>query len=366
MNRKLMILSAAFLAFGAAAHARDQWTPSQAAEWQDRTGWLRGCNFIPSTAINELEMWQPESFDEATIDRELGYAEGIGFNSIRVFLHNLLWTQDADGFTKRVDKFLSIAAKHHIGVVLVLLDSCWDPQPKLGAQHAPTPHIHNSGWVQAPGVEILMHPERHEELKPYIQGIVGAFKGDKRIHAWDLFNEPDNGGGGNYAVPPNKADMALQLIRKEFAWAREMDPSQPLTSGPWVGTFGDPAQLSPMAAFQFDNSDIISFHNYGKLGELKECVDHLRRYQRPLICTEYMARPQGSTFDPNLGYLKEQKVGAYCWGFVSGKTQTIYPWDSWQKSYTGEPPLWFHDIFRPDGSPYDPKEVAYIKRLTGK
>ncbi len=92
----------------------------------------------------------------------------------------------------------------------------------------------------------------------------------------------------------------------------------------------------------------------------------LRKLGRPLLCTEYMARPAGSTFDPNLGFLLEQGIGALNWGFVDGKSQTKYPWDSWKAPYEGEPPTWFHDIFRKDGSPYDPQEVAYIRKLTGK
>ena len=212
-----------------------------------------------------------------------------------------------------------------------------------------------------------MNPDRHDELKPYVQGVIGHLKDDKRVHAWDLFNEPDNTNGNSYgkSEPKNKPRLALQLLKKEFAWAREIDPSQPLTTGVWIGNWGDEAKLSPMEQLQLDQSDVISFHNYGKLDGLKKCVEHLRRYNRPLLCTEYMARPAGSRFDPILGYLKEQKVAAYNWGFVAGKTQTIYPWDSWQKQYTAEPPLWFHDIFRADGTAYDPKEVEYIKRTTG-
>jgi hypothetical protein len=99
---------------------------------------------------------------------------------------------------------------------------------------------------------------------------------------------------------------------------------------------------------------------------LKKDVESLKRYKRPLLCTEYMARPVGSTFDPVMPYLKQERIGAYNWGFVAGKTQTIYPWDSWQKAYSSEPPVWFHDIFRPDGTAYDIKEVAFIRKVTEK
>jgi len=249
-----------------------------------------------------------------------------------------------------------------------LLDGVWDPFPKLGKQRDPKPHVHNSGWVQSPGVELIKNPARYDELKPYLKGVVGRFRKDKRIHAWDVFNEPDNINRSSYGThePPNKAEFSLMLLRRAFAWTREATPTQPLTAGVWIGNWGDPAKLSPIERFMLEQSDVISFHSYSKLDELKKCVENLRRYNRPILCTEFMARPNGSTFDPHLAYLKEQKVGAYCWGFVAGKTQTIYPWDSWTKTYTAEPPVWFHDIFRRDGTPFDAKEVDFIKRVTGK
>ena len=158
--------------------------------------------------------------------------------------------------------------------------------------------------------------------------------------------------------------MALLLMRKAFAWAREMNPIQPLTSAPWIGTWDNPEKMSAMEKAQIEESDVITFHNYSNLDSMKKAVTNLRRYHRPLICSEYMARGNDSHFDPILGYLKSENVGAYNWGFVSGKTQTIYPWDSWKKNYTAEPEVWFHDIFRADGTPFDPNEIRYIKSLT--
>src|ERR1700758_5513262 len=179
-------------------HAQDRWTEEQANAWYARQPWPVGANFLPSTAINELEMWQAETFDTATIDRELGWAEGIGMNTMRVFLHNLLWEQDPEGFKKRIDEFLTIAARHHIRPIFVLFDSCWDPFPKLGPQHPPIPGVHNSGWVQAPGAKILADSSQYPQLESYVKGVVGGFANDQRILAWDVWNEPDNGNDGSY------------------------------------------------------------------------------------------------------------------------------------------------------------------------
>jgi len=354
--------------WSADSYGGQRWTESKAGDWQQRTGWLVGCNYIPRTAINQLEMWQAETFDPATIDQELGWAAGLGFNSIRVYLHDQLWQQDAEGFLDRVERFLSIADSHGIGVTFVLFDGVWDPDPKLGTQRAPKPRVHNSGWVQSPGREVLGDPGRHDELKAYVVGVVTRFRDDPRIHMWDLFNEADNPNKASYGRKElrNKSEMALALLRKTFAWAREVDPQAPLTTGVWWGDWSSDEKMSEIDRYITQHSDVISFHTYAPLPQAKKRVESLRRFDRPLVCTEYMARGNGSRFDPHLAYFKEQGVGAYSWGLVDGKTQTIYPWDSWVRPYDDEPEEWFHDIFRADGTPYREAEVAFIRKVTGR
>jgi hypothetical protein len=342
------------------------WPAEKARAWYDQQPWPVGCNFSPSTAINQLEMWQKETWDPETIARELDWAQGLGFNTTRVFLHDLAYTQDPDGFLQRLDQFLALSAERGIKPMLVLFDSVWDPFPKAGPQRAPKPGLHNSGWVQGPGIEILKDPARVDALKTYVQAVVGKFKNDPRVLAWDLINEPDNRNGNSYGKhePENKAELAMALLEKTFKWCRELSPIQPLTCGVWVDDWSE-ANLKPIHRMQLEQSDIITYHSYNPLPHHQKRIEPLRAYNRPILCTEFMARPEGSTFDPILGYMKDQKIGAYCWGFVAGKTNTIFPWDSWQKPYDGEPPVWFHDIFRPDGTPYRPEEVAYIRSLTG-
>lgn len=346
-----------------------RWPAEKANQWyQQQGGWLIGCNYTPAYAINELEMWQADSFDTARIDLELSWAQELGFNTVRVFLQNLLWQQDSTGFLNRMDQFLQIADRHKIGAMFVFFDGCWNPDPRAGKQPAPVPHVHNSGWVQSPGAKILSDTTQYPLLKAYLQGVMTHFKEDRRVRLWDLFNEPDNDNGGRFPGDLNANDKykyAFILLKDAFEWAREVNPSQPLTVAPWHRNWSDTAKMDPMDRFMFDHSDVISFHCYAPLEATTTEVKLLQRYGRPLICSEYMARPIGSTFATILPFFHEQHTGAINWGFVSGKTQTIYPWDSWQKKYTAEPKLWFHDIFRTDGTPYDPKETALIRRLTG-
>ncbi len=351
-----------------------RWSAQKAADWYAAQPWRAGCNYITSSAINQLEMFQPDTFDLPRIDKEMGYAQSLGFTTVRVFLHNLLWDQDAAGFLARLDQFLATADRHHVTVMFVMFDSCWDPYPHLGPQRAPKPHVHNSGWVQAPGLDILRDPSKYDGLAPYVKGVIGHFAADRRVVAWDLFNEADNANDNSYGnglgskqelSPADKGDRALELMAKAYAWARSVNPSQPLTTCVWRGDWSDPAKLPPIDRFDLSNSDVITFHNYGPPDQMRAAIESLRQYRRPLICTEYMARPVGSTFAAVLPVLHRQTVWGYNWGFVDGKSNTIYPWDSWQVTYNGEPPLWFHDIFRPDGTPYKADEVAAIKGQTG-
>lgn len=341
-----------------------RWSEAAAKDWYAQQPWLVGSNYTPATAINELEMWQADSFDPARIDQELGWAERLGMNTMRVFLHDLLWLQDPDGFRKRLDAFLTIAAKHHIKPLFVLFDSVWDPDPKLGKQRAPTPGVHNSGWLQSPGRTALLDPQQEPRLAAYVKGVVGAFAKDQRVLGWDIWNEPDNTNGGEYhkEEPANKVDLVLALLPKAFAWAREAGATQPLTSGVWQGDWSVPEKLSPMAKLQLQLSDVITFHNYDSGAEFEKRILSLRPYHRPLICTEYMARGNGSTFQGSLPIALKYHVGAINWGLVAGKTQTFLPWDSWEHPYTDrEPKVWFHEVFRTDGQPYKPDEVEFIR-----
>jgi hypothetical protein len=362
--KRIFLFLAALLA-ATPALARDQWSVAQANAWYGKQPWLVGSNYTPANAINQLEMWQPETFDAATIDKELGYAESIGMNTMRVFLHNLLWENDPEGLKKRMDVFLTIAAKHKIKPLFVLFDSCWDPNPVAGPQHPPIPGVHNSGWVQAPGAARLKDESQYGKLESYVKGVVGAFANDPRVLGWDLWNEPNNGGGGNYKATPDKKEMVAKLLPQVFAWARSVDPSQPLTSGVWIGQhWDDQSKLDAVEKVQIAMSDVMTFHDYSWPETFEKRARQMLSYGRPVICTEYMARGNGSTFDGSLPIAKRLNIGMMNWGFVDGKTQTRLPWDSWKKPYTlDEPTIWFHEVFRADGTPYREAETALIKRL---
>ncbi|MGA8251653.1 MAG: 1,4-beta-xylanase [Mycobacterium sp.] len=343
-----------------------RWSPDRANRWYQAQGWLVGANFITSNAINQLEMFQPNTFDPRRIDTELGWARSAGLNSVRVFLHDLLWAQDARGFQLRLAQFVSMAARHGIKPLFVFFDSCWDPLPKLGPQRAPRPGVHNSGWVQSPGAERLGDAGYTRLLRDYVTGVLTQFRSDDRVLGWDLWNEPDNPARVYQKVErKDKLQLVADLLPQVFQWARSVDPSQPLTSGVWQGKWGEQQGRSAISDIQLDNADVITFHCYAEPAAFESRIGELSPLGRPIMCTEYMARPQGSTVEGILPVAKRHNVGAFNWGFVAGKTQTYFPWDSWNHPYAAPPKVWFHDLVLPDGRPYRDSEIQTVRSLTG-
>lgn len=369
--------------------AKGRWTAERTNKWYAEQPWLVGANYVPRSAINQLEMWQADTFNPTEIDQELGWAASIRMNTMRVFLHDLAWKQDPQGFLQRVDQFLAISDKHGIRPMFVIFDDVWHPIPKIGKQPAPRPHLHNSGWVQSPGKDILGNRARHEELKPYVQAVLRRFGKDKRVLAWDLYNEPGNmvansyGRNGTNEELPDKPKYSALLLAAVFRWAREVDPDQPLSSGIfWAGggaykpiidpktlTENSASTLTEVNQIAFANSDFINWHSYDHSARFAAEIRAMADWDRPLILTEYLARDhsgaQGTnSFQGMLPTAKAFKVGMYNWGLVAGKSQTQYPWDTWDRTWTKPPAIWHHDIFYPDGRAYSEAEVRFIKAMT--
>ncbi|OBF15458.1 1,4-beta-xylanase [Mycobacterium kubicae] len=373
MDRRTALKLPLVLAAGAAlartpraAAEAGRWSPDRANTWYQAQGWLVGANYVTSTAINQLEMFQAGTYDPARIDREMNSARFFGLNTVRVFLHDQLWAADRAGFQSRLAQFVSITARHGIKPLFVLFDSCWDPIPRAGRQRAPRPGVHNSGWVQSPGAERLDDKRYAAVLYDYVTGVLSQFRNDDRVLGWDLWNEPDNPAKVYRRVERNdKLDRVADLLPQVFRWARAVDPAQPLTSGVWQGSWGDPGQRSAIAGIQLDNADVITFHSYAKPAEFEGRIAELAPLGRPIICTEYLARSQGSTVEGILPVARRHNVGAFNWGFVAGKTQTYFPWDSWDHPYASVPKVWFSDLVNPDGRPFNQGELQTIRAAVG-
>ncbi len=349
--KNLVLLTCLYLLTSYPGNAQEQkWTIEKANEWYAGHTWITGANFNPSTAINQLEMWQADTFDPETIDRELGYAEGIGFNTMRVYLHSLAYSADPTGFKDRVTAYLGIADSHGIKTIFVFFDDVWNKTPEIGKQPEPKPGTHNSGWVQDPGDPAHTDESSFPVLERYVTDILQTFATDDRVLMWDLYNEPGNSG---------KLTTSLPLLKNVFIWAREVNPSQPITAGLWAWDFHE------LNAFQAMNSDILTYHNYDDEKKHQHIINLLKTHGRPMVCTEYMARTNNSRFSNILPILKKENIGAINWGLVAGKSNTKYAWNT-PIADGSEPVEWFHEVFMPDGTPYRRDEVELIKKLNGK
>lgn len=374
MERRTALKLPLLLAAGAAvtrvprasAEEAGRWSPDRANRWYQAQGWLVGANYIPASAINQFEMFQADTFDPRRIDTELGWAQFYGHNTARVFLHDQLWAADQRGFQTRLGQFVDIAARHRIKPLLVLFDSCWDPQPRAGRQRAPRPGVHNSGWVQSPGAERLGDPRYVPVMRDYVTAVMTQFRTDNRVLGWDLWNEPDNPARQyRNTERSDKEQLVTNLLPQVFRWARAVDPSQPLTSGVWRGDWGQPQGRSAISDIQLANSDVVTFHSYAEPAGFESRINELTPLGRPILCTEYMARPRGSTVQGVLPVAKRHNVGAINWGLVAGKTQTYFPWESWDHPATTVPKVWFHDLIRPEGRPFQDIEVLTVRKLAG-
>lgn len=374
MERRTALKLPLLLAAGAAvtrvprasAEEAGRWSPDRANRWYQAQGWLVGANYIPASAINQFEMFQADTFDPRRIDTELGWAQFYGHNTARVFLHDQLWAADQRGFQTRLGQFVDIAARHRIKPLFVFFDSCWDPQPRAGRQRAPRPGVHNSGWAQSPGAERLGDPRYVPVMRDYVTAVMTQFRNDNRVLGWDLWNEPDNPANQYRKTERSDKDqLVANLLPQVFRWARAVDASQPLTSGVWRGDWGQPQGRSAISDIQLANSDVVTFHSYAEPAGFESRINELTPLGRPILCTEYMARPRGSTVQNILPVAKRHNVGAINWGLVAGKTQTYFSWETWDHPATTVPKVWFHDLIRPEGRPFQDIEVLTVRKLAG-
>ena len=331
-----------------------RWTAERARDWYARQPWPCGFNYIPAHSISYTEMWMGYNFDPASLDREMALAQETGFNCARVILPFVVWEHEPEAFKQRLETFLEICRRRGIRVMPSFFDDCtFGPitDPVFGRQPDVVPGWYGNGWTPSPGHAMVRDPATWPRLENYVKDLVGTFRDDPRLWVWDLYNEPTNGLLTGRESSP-LGDVSLPLAEKVFRWAREIDPSQPLTVGEW----NDNAKLNELAR---GHSDIITFHNYEGPEALEKRIAQLKPLGRPIICTEWMNRGSGSTVVGCLPVFRRENIGALHWGLVNGKTQTHLNW----RHLPGDPDpaVPQHDLFRGDLAPYDPAEIEIFK-----
>ena len=362
---KRFVFAISLFVNAAAVAQTPQWTAAAANDWYARQPWIVGNNYIQSNTVNQIEMWQQETFDADRIDLELRWAEDLGINTLRVFLNDQVWEKDPGGYQRRMDRLLKLADKHRMRVIFVLFDSSGDPYPELGRQRQPKPGVRNSLWAQSPGARGLADPKQIQNALAYAKDVVAFFSIDKRVLAWDVWNEPENTNDGRFGSfePANKLDLVRSMLPLAFQFARAGNPTQPLTSGLRTGDWSSPDKLRPVEKIQVESSDVITFQNYDGPREFEKRVKWLQAFGRPVLCTGFLARDQGSTFEAILPIAQKDNVGVIAGDLVQGKTQMWLPWDSWKNPYIDrQPAVWVEDIFESKGPPYRQEEADFIRK----
>jgi len=331
-----------------------KWDLARIREWYKTQFPIFGCNYVPSFAVNSTEMWQCfDELTEETVRSELTLAAATSMNSVRVFLQFIVWEHDPDEFKKRFDRFLHLASGCGLSVMPILFDDCAfsGKEPYPGPQNPPVPGVHNSGWTASPGFTRADDPEHLPKLQAYVLDVVGSFKDDERIVVWDMYNEPGNS---------DRGDRSMPLLRAAFKWSRDANPSQPLTAGCW--SWENPLFGVEIAALEL--SDIVSFHSYNDVSVTTRQIEMLQGFNRPLLCTEWLHRPNNNHVSSHLPLFKDYKIGIYNWGLVQGRTQTNLSWSTMNGEPDPDPVIWQHDFYTPEHIPYCADEIVLLKSFT--
>ena len=354
-NFKILLLFALLFPIVVGAAPRTgRWSEEKANQWYYSQEWVVGCDYVVSNAINQIEMWQESTFSPGLIDKELAVAAELGFNTIRLFLHDRVYDSDPKRFKNRLAQVLDICENYGIKVVMTFFTNGGKfDHIALGEQPAPTPGVHNPEWRQTPGAKAVNDPAEWPRLEKYVKDILKTFRHDKRIYCWCLYNEPEN---------DNRGANSLPLMREAFKWGWEVNPDQPLTA-PYASLMAnDDRSNLAIWGFLAENCDIMSFHCYNPMNVLMDkYINPLKKMNRPIICTECVGRPANTLFDMYT-ICKKENIGVLSFGLYDSKMQCKFHWDS--KPGAGEPKVWFHDIFKADGTPYDQKEIDFIKEIT--
>ena len=352
----------------------ERWSEQRVWDWYNSRPWMRGCNYMSADCANRIDQWQSLGFEERmqTTEEELALMEKTGFNSIRIILEFVVWRDEHDSFLERFDRYLERCAAHGISCMVTLANDCMPPknefwkEPQIGEQHydwgyhGGRKHSQHGKFASI-GPHFLDDPEMAPLYYEMVREIVNIYKNDPRVAIWDVYNEPGNS---------NRAEVTLPHLKKLFEIVRDIDPSQPLTCGVWsTRLVNGQLEMSDVQRYGLEHSDVISYHSYSPITDHVKLIAQLKKLGRPLMCTEWLGRCLHNTVFEVFPLFYVEKIGCYNWGFVAGKYQTYEPWEGTWTRYAEDPGLdvdftkWFHDLYRPNHRPYDPKEIELIQEL---
>jgi hypothetical protein len=294
---------------------------------------MRGANYVPSYAKNDIQTWT--EYDGEVIDRELGYAEKLKLNTVRVFCNVAVYEKDSARFLTNFEDFLQRCDKHHIRAMPVLFDSCFDPQ------EVNVDDYRGKTWIPSPGFPRLGEKDR-PAMRTYIRDVVGAYRDDPRIVMWDVVNEPESTSYWADIEKDGGRETIVEFVRWSLEQVRQAQPTQPLTIG-WAAWTNN--------LYALDLVDVICVHAYLPADPfaqvLKEARVLGRAYGKPVIINEFAGRP-GFPVQDGLKSIHEANMGWCLWELMIGSTQFTQ----------GRVPYQGH--IYPDGTCFSADEIAAI------
>eukprot|EP00947_MAST-08B_sp_MAST-8B-sp1_P003672 g3672.t1 len=256
--RLIVFLFAAALAAAALIAPATPSSPSYTNSWSS----VRGVNYVPSYSSNPIETWM--DYDEATIERELGYAHALGLNAIRVFLHMFPWAADRQAFLSKVEHLVAASSKRGLQPLLVLLDDDFYDVANVTtvaemAAFVSEPANYRGGvrWMANPGMLVLGAgaPGNWPLVHEYLADVVGAHAGDRRLLGWDVMNEPSRHAGW--------AGGLTRFVAAAVNATVKLAGGVPATVDQYAGV---PANLAS------DLETALSYHSYWHYGKWQDCA----------------------------------------------------------------------------------------------
>jgi hypothetical protein len=294
---------------------------------------IRGFNYTPSTATNDISFWR--DYDEALVERELGYAKRLGLNSARVFLAYVVWEREPEAFIRRLRHFVRAAHALGIRTMPVVWDSCF-------SEVEPSYEADINDWIPNPGV-MHLGEDFWPKGEQYCQALVEGLRDEPGLLMWDVMNEPlmtswvHNAGAEKAA----RIETIWKFVRHFCDVFGKIDSQHPTTVG---------VHAAENLEVIGEASDVLSFHDYSATREaigrtLDLGLEHARRLNKPVFVSEISCLARANPYDVSIQACMERGLGWFTWELMIGKSM-------WRD---------IHGIVYPDGTVRDPSIVAAVQ-----
>lgn len=269
---------------------------------------IRGANYRGAGAANTTDYWL--HYGAAETERDLGYADRLQLNQLRVFVNHASWQADPAGFRKNLVGLLRACNRHHIGLMITVGDT----QSFIGQDGA----------------------INRDQIRELITDLVGAIGDEPALAFWDASNEPDYNPPGS---PRDRQEKRFEIARLIASTLHELDKKTPVTIG-----VASERNMETLA----DAADVLSFHDYlstrhAIAADIARAKDFAAKSSKQVMNTEIGCIARANPYDVTLEEHMKAHVGWYIWELMITKR-----WGD------------VHGVFYPDGTVRDPSIPAAV------